>query len=123
MEQRVIKFREWTGKAFHYFGFVEEGVFKGPTMVSRGTEFIQQFTGLKAKNGDEVFEGDWVRYGTPYHGKIETILTGKVVWNNYCGSFQIAYPNIYDEFVTDFIHQFTILQVIGNIFENPKLVK
>lgn len=73
---------------------------------------IQQCTGLKDKNGKEIYEGDIISgefYDTEYH-HVETIKH-EVVFNN--GAYNIASSNW---------HKPT-LEIIGNIFENKKLLK
>jgi len=61
---REIKFRQWFPKShaikksfFHYFGF-ENGKCSGVVSASLNENPITQFTGLKDKNGKEIYEGD-----------------------------------------------------------------
>lgn len=69
---------------------------------------IMQYTGLKDKNGKEVYESDVVRY---FEGFIE-----EVKWNYYsCGFDPFSY---YDENLAGLD-----CEVIGNIYENPELLE
>jgi len=88
-----------------------------------GYELIQ-YTGLKDKNGKEIYESDVVRFlWTPYNPR-ETeppkrTRTGFITWCDGC-------------FMLDNVSMGTIeridswswqLEVIGNIHENPELLK
>ena len=79
---------------------------------------IMQFTGLHDKNGKEIWEGDvvrWLKYP-------ETL--GQVWWQNHAAYFAIdwsASKGFYEgnppiQFSREF-------EVLGNIYENPELLK
>ena len=71
---------------------------------------VLQFTGLKDKNGKEIYEGDILGYW----GR----ATWEVLWvNNKC-SFRFG------NHVTNFpMTEVVKKEVIGNIYENPELLK
>jgi len=88
---------------------------------------IMQFTGLKDKNGKEIYEGDIVKAG--YNEYEECIEEGKdyvieFIQGAYC--FNEEYPKglVFD--LEDLsIKEDTLIavEVIGNIYENPELIK
>ena len=74
---------------------------------------LMQYTGLKDKNGVEIYEGDIVNV----HSYTVTGL-GKVGFNK--GSFvfnKFEYPT------SQVLHSFSEIEVIGNIYENPELLE
>ena len=68
---------------------------------------IMQYTGLKDKQGKEIYEGDIVTF---WGGK------GKVIYFQPYASFMIEYT---DNDVCNFNEA---EEVIGNIYENPELI-
>ena len=80
---------------------------------------LMQYTGLKDKNGKEIYEGDIVSFnlksdseGQPYiigYIEYQTTFSGYRIMS-FEGSFALDY-NIKD------------IEVIGNIYDNPELLK
>ena len=78
--------------------------------------YIMQYTGLKDKNGKEIYEGDILRV----HYYTDTYIC-EVCWSeeNY---WYIKY--IQDECVEKIDKAFIEnMEIIGNIFENPELLE
>jgi uncharacterized phage protein (TIGR01671 family) len=71
--------------------------------------YLMQYSGLKDKNGKEIYEGDIVQ---------DAIGIGKVIFFQQYASFVIEFDNEYLKEMVDFQ-----LEVIGNIFENPELLE
>ena len=105
---REIKFRQWDSERLR-FGYFDNGK-QGPLFDWDCDDPIMQYTGLKDKNGTAIYEGDVVR------DSFEGISV--VTWCSNSASFYCKYPDDglgMDEFGG-------LLEVIGNIYENPELI-
>ena len=84
-------------------------------------ETVGQFIGLYDKNSNKIFEGDIIR--TKKYGKV----TGHVNVNDY-DTFQVVYEPAVFRLVNptrgfNLVGQSIDLEVIGNIYDNPELLK
>ena len=75
---------------------------------------LMQYTGLKDKNGVEIYEGDWIHY--KYMGEFED--EGEITWSEAGARFFIKPRNYPNEHGCSFDELFVqAIEVIGNIYE------
>lgn len=111
---REVKFRAWDEdlKEMYELGKVNYLGSTGITDTYIGCDeaIWMQYTGLKDKNGVEIYEGDvgWDEHYECY-GLVE-FDEGKFVYN-------------WDNICDDLIEVRDVIEICGNIYENPELLE
>ena len=124
MKEHKFRIYSFVSKYFIYFD-VYEGV---PQGIAGGVSEPQQYTGLKDKDGKEIYCGDIVELHTAANDK------AKGIKDNHCGLYEIYWDRCYKLktikpnwfFIPNFespAADYNIMKVVGNVFENQELLK
>lgn len=115
---KELKFRAWDGKRM-----IEDVIPASETSIVEfydryewqevDVEVVEQYTGLKDKNGKEIYENDIVEYDWYITGDKPAYRTKE----------QVVFDDIGARLDTDRIRFCTNVEVIGNIHENADLFK
>lgn len=125
----IPKFRAWTeeGEVMYYdvYPFKDDTLLLSYDEIAfdevPASDFIlMQSTGLKDKNGVEIYEGDIVRYECCFESYVEEVIYD----DKHCNFGTIDKDEktfSFDALISDF--DVDCFEVIGNKYENPELLK
>ena len=119
---REIKFRAWhkaDEKMYEVYGFAQNKWFlKGKQFpMPNGAVVIMQYTGLKDKDGKEIYEGDLL---TDYGEAPPLYVEYSEKHGAYC--FVDKFDSSGTVYYTPLMIYYEQMEVIGNIFEHPHLI-
>ena len=116
---REIKFRAWDKDENEMIYGIDECLMNWDGLQRNVDRFlhmpshipVMQFTGLKDKNGKEIYEGDILR-------DIDDVV-GDVFFAD--GGFKVDYGRKGDYWLAS--REGSVVIIIGNMYENPELIK
>jgi uncharacterized phage protein (TIGR01671 family) len=123
---REIKFRAWDGKLMYKVAAsdltsIEFCLYAGDTFREE-PEPLMQYTGLKDKNGKEIYEGDIVEVEISYGLNPPNLGRAVVEFRDLSWRFEFLNKGDEEEcYAKEWHNQHT--EVIGNIYEHPELLK
>lgn len=98
------------------------------TVILNGWEYqLMQSTGLKDKNGVEIFDGDVVRYTWDMLSDVNATEKGKkvriskVFWSDWRASWAVGKKSCNNDLFR-YARNGNTVEVIGNIYTNPELL-
>ena len=133
---RELKFRVWVKDEERYYDesdeesymivpngnvtytsepYEEDGVWFTDTTSATSDVIVEQYTGLKDKNGKEIYEGDIVTLNGEWE-EIEHDDCSIVTFENGCFRVGDGYENEAGSYLSDW-------RIIGNIHEDPELLE
>ena len=120
---REYKFRAWDSLVEKMYSWTEllnqnlKNIFTIPEQCGYN---LMQYTGLKDKNGKEIYEGDIVKFRFKEDREEFPDLIGYIEYQSTFAAFRIMSNQ--GSFKID-ITEIKFIEKIGNIYDNPELLE
>lgn len=125
---REIKFRAWDGQKMMmgedsgtalYMDFLAWYESLSEEVV------LMQYTGLKDKNGKEIYFGDILQTSSddPETDMWKPEDWGYTVCQELDGEIGVTFSDWHPTYEKDCVFDWQYVEIIGNIYENPELIK
>lgn len=115
--------KEWIEQGFNGIGLTLNGIaswLDGGEMVCDVDEYVEimQYTGCNDITGKEIYESDIVKidYG-------DELLIGTMEFYDFAWCIKSKYKNGKNLYYPIFCEDVDLIEVIGNIYENPELLE
>jgi len=121
---RTIKFRAWDKNKHEMLKeFTTTDFFSDSGMMYNSHDdcIFQQFTGLLDKNRKEIYEGDIVAENpriikdVPEHGDLDTAEVVEITYSQSGDGYGVE--------AIGYLTHWSEKEIIGNVYENPELIK
>jgi hypothetical protein len=122
---KTVKYRSWNEQAKCFIYFVNGLYYDADGnqgCFAFNWENVEQFVGKNNKNDKEIYNGDIVvcTYGKYDLEKEGLTRIGKIIYDDRTASFKV---NVKDSAVLVGFYDINKIEKIGNIHENPELMK
>lgn len=118
---REIKFRAWSEEdKVMIYDLNSLRLFHG--VLISDDYIVMQFTGLKDKNGKDIYEGDIVYFQVENQNIWVGPITGEIFFNKDHASFEIKTKKGFLSIARGYDAYRSSLEILGNIYENPEMI-
>ena len=111
---RTIKFRAWNeekmSEPFMLISIIDNGIIlQDEDIYDLENCELMQYTGLKDKNGKEIYEGDKIKWTTTLNNTCKTEHVDTMTWVDHFACYMLM-PFVHEPHGAE-------MEVIGNIYE------